>query len=91
MVPVDLHLLITTLETVFICFLFRSPPHIPQVRIPEDLAVKIAQSLRFEINRSLASLREIALGRDLKKFLAVCFELTTSLLLFDLHVRVASL
>ncbi|XP_042380026.1 reticulon-like protein B2 [Zingiber officinale] len=46
-------------------------PHIPVVSIPEDLTVKIALSLKYEINRSLAVLREIALGRDLKKFLAV--------------------
>ena len=43
----------------------------PQVIIPEDLAVNIALALRFEINRSIAALREIASGRDLKKFLAV--------------------
>ncbi|XP_042386583.1 reticulon-like protein B2 [Zingiber officinale] len=49
----------------------RSWPHIPVVSIPEDPTMKIALSLRYEINRSLAVLMEIALGRDMKKFLAV--------------------
>lgn len=52
-------------------FYRRSPPHIPEVIIPEDLSVNIALSLRYEINRGFAVLREIAAGRDVKKFLAV--------------------
>lgn len=51
----------------------RSARHIPEVSIPEDLAVNIALSLRNEINKGFAVLREIATGRDMKKFLAVCF------------------
>lgn len=51
---------------------FRSPPNIPEVKIPEDLTVNIALSLRYEINRGFATLREIGHGRDLKKFLIVC-------------------
>ncbi|KAG6514146.1 hypothetical protein ZIOFF_024487 [Zingiber officinale] len=58
-------------SNVSACSCRRSWPHIPVVSIPEDLTVKIALSLKYEINRSLAVLREIALGRDLKKFLAV--------------------
>lgn len=50
----------------------RSPPNIPVVSVPEDVAVNIALSLRYQINRGFAALRDIALGRDLKKFLAVC-------------------
>ncbi|KAJ0989282.1 hypothetical protein J5N97_007638 [Dioscorea zingiberensis] len=70
------HGLILTLAILFLysnasTFINKSPPRIPEVSIPEDLAVKVARSLRYEINRSLAVLREIALGRDLKKFLAV--------------------
>ncbi|KAG0454672.1 hypothetical protein HPP92_023634 [Vanilla planifolia] len=70
------HSLILSLALLFLwanasTFINKSPPHIPQVSIPEDLAVNVALSLRFEINRALASLREIALGRDLKKFLSV--------------------
>ncbi|RRT58803.1 hypothetical protein B296_00041275 [Ensete ventricosum] len=41
-----------------------------QVSVPEDLTVNIALSLRYEINWALAALRDIALGRDLKKFLS---------------------
>ncbi|KAI0491872.1 hypothetical protein KFK09_026133 [Dendrobium nobile] len=70
------HSLILSLAVLFLwsnatTFINKSPPHIPQVIIPEDLAVNIALSLRFEINRSIAALREIASGRDLKAFLAV--------------------
>ena len=53
-------------------FPFRIPPHIPEVSIPEDVAINVALSLRYEINRAFAVLRDIASGRDLKKFLAVC-------------------
>lgn len=42
------------------------------MEVSEDLFVSIALSLRHEINRGFAVLREIAAGRDLKKFLAVC-------------------
>jgi hypothetical protein len=42
------------------------------VVIPEDLVVNIAVSTRYEINRAFANLRQIALGRDIKKFLMVC-------------------
>lgn len=50
----------------------RSPPKIPEVIIPEDIIVGVASAFRVEINTALAVLREIASGRDLKKFLAVC-------------------
>lgn len=53
---------------------YRSPPSIPEVVVPEDATVKTALALRFEVNRALFVLREIALGRDLKKFLAVSFD-----------------
>ncbi|KAG0498134.1 hypothetical protein HPP92_002825 [Vanilla planifolia] len=70
------HCVILSLAFLFVwsnasSFINKSPPHIPQVIVPEDLAVNIALSLRFEINRLLATLREIASGRDLKKFLVV--------------------
>ena len=50
---------------------FRSPPRIPEVSIPEDQAVQVARTLRYEMNRAFAVLREVALGRDVKKFLTV--------------------
>lgn len=70
------HSLILSLAVLFLgsyatTAMNKSPPHIPEVSIPEDLTVNIVLSLRYEINRGLAVLREIALGRDLKKFLAI--------------------
>ncbi|KAM0939401.1 hypothetical protein DsansV1_C20g0162791 [Dioscorea sansibarensis] len=70
------HGLILSLAALFLysnatTFIHKSPPRIPEVSIPEDLSVNIALSLRNEINRAIAVLREIALGRDLKKFLGV--------------------
>ncbi|KAL0464857.1 UNVERIFIED_CONTAM: Reticulon-like protein B5 [Sesamum latifolium] len=53
-----------------ICLLWR-PPHIPEVRLPEDPFLEVASALRTEINRGFVVLREIASGRDLKKFLLV--------------------
>lgn len=55
------------------CSCFRSPPDIPVVQIPEDVAVNVSRALRSDINRALHLFREIALGHDLKKFLGVCF------------------
>jgi len=70
------HLLILSLATLFLwsnacTFINKSPPNIPEVKIPEDLIVNIALSLRYEINRGFSTLREIGHGRDLKKFLIV--------------------
>lgn len=70
------HLLILTLAVLFLwsnasTFINKTPPRIPEVHIPENPVLEIASALRYEINRGLASLREIASGRDLKKFLAV--------------------
>ncbi|KAI0496932.1 hypothetical protein KFK09_023258 [Dendrobium nobile] len=52
-------------------FISKSPPRIPEVSIPEDLALNVALSLRYEINKTFAVLRDVVSGRDLKKFLAV--------------------
>jgi len=52
-------------------FIHKSPPHIPEVHVPEEQFLQIAAALRIEINHALAVLRNIACGRDLKKFLAV--------------------
>lgn len=51
---------------------FRSPPRIPEFHIPEEPVLQIAAALRIEINHAFAFLRDIASGRDLKKFLSVC-------------------
>lgn len=52
--------------------LIRSPPRIPEVHIPEEPVLQFASALRTEINQAFAVLRDIASGRDLKKFLSVC-------------------
>ncbi|RLM93068.1 reticulon-like protein B1 [Panicum miliaceum] len=70
------HGLIFSLGVLFLwsnasSFINKSPPRVPEVIIPEDLVVNIALSTRYEINRAFANLRQIALGRDIKKFLMV--------------------
>lgn len=74
------HALIVTLGVLFVwsnasSFINKSPPRIPEVSISEELMVNIALSIRYEINRGLRSLREIATGHSLQKFLIVigCF------------------
>ncbi|OEL22501.1 Reticulon-like protein B1 [Dichanthelium oligosanthes] len=70
------HGLIFSLGVLFLwsnasSFINKSPPRVPEVIIPEDLVVNIALSTRYEINRAFANLRQIALGKDIKKFLMV--------------------
>lgn len=70
------HCLILSLGGLFVyskakTFIHKSAPKIPEVSIPEDLTIKIARSLCYEINRSFAMLRQIGMGHDLKKFLMV--------------------
>lgn len=49
----------------------RSPPHLPEVRIREEPFLQVASAVRTEINRAIAILRDVASGRDVKKFIAV--------------------
>ncbi|KAM3282435.1 reticulon-like protein B5 [Capsicum chacoense] len=70
------HILIITLAVLFLwsnatTFINKKSPHIPEVHLPEGPILEVASALRIEINRALALLREIASGRELKKFLAV--------------------
>ncbi|KAF8412178.1 hypothetical protein HHK36_000137 [Tetracentron sinense] len=70
------HCLILSLAILFLwsnatTFIHKSPPRIPEVHLPEKSVLQIADALRIEINRAFAFLRDIATGRDLKKFLAV--------------------
>lgn len=70
------HGLILSLVILFLwskacTFINKSPPQIPEVSVPEDQAVQVARTLRYEMNRAFAVLREVALGRDVKKFLTV--------------------
>ncbi|XP_042403061.1 reticulon-like protein B6 [Zingiber officinale] len=76
LLPLISHGLIISLLMLFLwskalTFINKSPPHIPEVRIPEDQTVRVALAVRNEINRAFAVLREIALGRGLKKFIIV--------------------
>lgn len=57
----------------------RKPPHIPEVHLPEGPILQVASALRIEINRALDLLREIASGRELKKFLAVSMPIPVAL------------
>lgn len=70
------HGLILSLAVLFLysnatTFINKSPPHIPDISLPEKPVMEFVAGLRIEINRALAVLRSIASGRDLKKFLSV--------------------
>ncbi|KAL1565533.1 Reticulon-like protein B2 [Salvia divinorum] len=70
------HILILGLAIVFLwsnasSFINKSRPKIPEVVIPEDIVRDVASAFRSEINFALATLREIASGKDVKSFLAV--------------------
>ncbi|XP_031380280.1 reticulon-like protein B4 [Punica granatum] len=70
------HIAIVALAVLFVWsnatnFIHKSAPHIPDVVIPEKCVLEVVSALRFEINRGLAILREIASGRNVKQFLAV--------------------
>ncbi|XP_074566860.1 reticulon-like protein B2 [Curcuma longa] len=70
------HALIFSLAIVFLwstasTFISKSRPNIPEISIPEDPVVNVALSLGHQLNWLLASLREVAMGRDLKKFLII--------------------
>lgn len=69
------HILILALAILFLwssasTFINKSPPRIPEIYIPEEPVLQIAAAMRIEINRAFALLRDIASGRDLKKFLS---------------------
>lgn len=70
------HSLIFSLAVLFLwanasTFINKSPPHIPEVILPEKPILEAVAGLRHELNRGLAMLHDIAMGKDLKKFLAV--------------------
>ncbi|CAN8274135.1 unnamed protein product [Cochlearia groenlandica] len=70
------HAMIVALAVLFLwsnatMFINKSTPKIPEFHIPEEPILQLASGLRIEINRAFACLREIASGRDLKKFLSV--------------------
>ncbi|KAG7956468.1 hypothetical protein I3843_11G125000 [Carya illinoinensis] len=68
------YILILALSILFLwsnasTFIQKRPPHIPEFHIPEKPLLEFAAALRIEINRAFVVLRDIASGRDLKKFL----------------------
>ncbi|KAL9254408.1 Reticulon-like protein [Drosera capensis] len=74
------HILIFTLAALFIwanatTLVKKSPPRIPVIELPSKPLLELASTVTVEINRGLALLREIALGRNLKKFLIVIVSL----------------
>lgn len=70
------HILILALAVLFLwsnasTFINKSPPQIPKVVVPEDIILGVVSAFTVEINQALKLLREIASGRELKKFLIV--------------------
>ncbi|KAK6135135.1 hypothetical protein DH2020_031126 [Rehmannia glutinosa] len=70
------HILILGLAILFLwsnasTFINKSPPKIPEVVVPENIVLGVASALRIEFNGAFAQLRQIASGKDIKKFLAV--------------------
>ncbi|GKE64772.1 reticulon-like protein B1, partial [Tanacetum coccineum] len=53
-------------------FINKSPPTIPEVKIPEDTLRQVVGAVRIEVNNFLGMLRDVASGRDLKKSLLDC-------------------
>ncbi|KAK6158348.1 hypothetical protein DH2020_005662 [Rehmannia glutinosa] len=51
-------------------FIKKTPPRIPEISIPKEPVLDFASALRIQINRAFATLRDIASGKDLKKFLS---------------------
>lgn len=57
-----------------------SGEHFLEVSIPEDAVIRTAKALSNDINRALSVLRDIASGREFKKFVGVC------ILIFSVHI-----
>ncbi|KAE8679538.1 Reticulon-like protein B2 [Hibiscus syriacus] len=52
-------------------FIHKTPPHIPEVHLPEEPFVQVASAMTIGINRAFKLLQDIASGRNLKEFLMV--------------------
>lgn len=70
------HITILTLGLLFLwsnasTFINKRPPRYPEVYLPEEPILEFVSALRIEINHAFGVLREIAGGRNLKKFLVV--------------------
>ncbi|XP_059629139.1 reticulon-like protein B5 isoform X2 [Cornus florida] len=69
------HVIIFSLSIFFLwsntsTLMNKSPPQIPELALSEDIVLRIASALTIEINGVIEISRDIASGRDLKKFLA---------------------
>ncbi|KAL5757193.1 hypothetical protein ACOSQ2_021939 [Xanthoceras sorbifolium] len=74
------HSLILSLSGLFLwsnlaAFSNLSPPEFPEIKLPEDMFLKIALMLRNEFNWACKTFKEIAFGQDIKKFLLVALVL----------------
>ncbi|GAB2230904.1 hypothetical protein Droror1_Dr00015201, partial [Drosera rotundifolia] len=74
------HILIFTMAALFFwanatTLVKKSPPRLPVIKLPTKPLLELASIVTVEINGGLALLREIALGRNLKKFLVVIVSL----------------
>ncbi|CAH9093070.1 unnamed protein product [Cuscuta epithymum] len=70
------HVLIVALAVSFLwsyasSFINKSPPRIPELHIPKQPFIEVADAVTVGINHGLGLLRDIASGRDLKTFLVV--------------------
>lgn len=70
------NLLLITFAILFVwsnaaVFLNRSPPPLPDFHVSEEAANSLALALRVEINKVLAIVHDITLGKDFKLFLKV--------------------
>ncbi|TYJ08888.1 hypothetical protein E1A91_A11G103100v1 [Gossypium mustelinum] len=70
------HTFILSIALIFLfsnayTFIHKTPPHIPEVHLPEEPFLLVASALTLELNQALKLLRDIASGRNPKKFLMV--------------------
>lgn len=49
-------------------FLNRVPPPVPKLELSDEAVLKIAKTVNIEINKMLAMLHEIVIGKDVKRF-----------------------
>ncbi|XP_073158481.1 reticulon-like protein B5 [Henckelia pumila] len=74
LIPFVCHSLIFTLATLFLWsnlsfFVKKSAFEFPEMSLPEELCESIALLIRDRCNKAFSIFREVALGKDLKKFL----------------------
>ncbi|XP_050387668.1 reticulon-like protein B5 [Argentina anserina] len=70
------HILIGVLAVLFLwsnahTIIYKSPPSMPEVKLPEEPFLQVASDLRHQLNWAFALIHNIASGKELKKFLMV--------------------